>query len=563
MKKIKLAKFLLWFLALSCFGVGGGIFFLLFAVVPIEQWYVDRGWSQYKIDQVMKYYVFGWIIFGVCMSLIYYYLLVNKNRWIGSILTCLSTIVLCAVGLYYFFNTQSSIVQASQGEVEVGQRFTFGPYPEKKDLQRLKEDGYDGVIALLSDVLPIEKPLIEQLKNDGEEIGIEIISMPMLPWVGDNTETLNNIRQLIEKDEKKYYVHCYLGRHRVDVVKQLVASYSEDDITILFIQPTSLERGHLFFDAKKNILVGPYPTNEEWFTRIRRGEVEEVISLIGDTNNQTLLSNEEKIVKELDMNYVHAPIGKDYTLEDLKQIYNKVIHGGKKTYIHRFSYDFVLQELETLIRNNKTIFPLQKAVHLKANVKNVSGKYLIGPPLSEVEKRTFQQLGVEKFALVEKSSIKDIYNDLLQFSKESNLFYIQVKDEGLLELTTQLLNSIHYGFADYKEAKLNQIMGENSVIYQRNLTVGPIVEGEELEQLLVTNGISYILYVQYPSISQSTSLEPLNQLKSQYNVNIDTIVYGKNFDNDLVEKLNSIQTSVYVMVDEELLQEVIELVHKY
>ena len=44
----------------------------------------------------------------------------------------------------------------------------------------------------------------------------------MLPWVSDNTESLETIKQLALHGSGTYYVHCGLGRDRVNIAKRVI-----------------------------------------------------------------------------------------------------------------------------------------------------------------------------------------------------------------------------------------------------------------------------------------------------------------------------------------------------
>ncbi len=55
-------------LFLSCFGFTGGVLYLLFFLVPFEQWLADRGTSQGVVDVVLAALVFGWLVIGLCAT---------------------------------------------------------------------------------------------------------------------------------------------------------------------------------------------------------------------------------------------------------------------------------------------------------------------------------------------------------------------------------------------------------------------------------------------------------------------------------------------------------------
>lgn len=116
MKRLK--NFSLWFIFLATFGFAGGGYFLLFLIVPFEEWLVNKGVSQSQIDNLLSYFVYGWIIFGFLISFLYFIFFVKKNRKIVSYVLVFFTTLNAAFVFYLFMNTDSAIVAMSRGEVE-------------------------------------------------------------------------------------------------------------------------------------------------------------------------------------------------------------------------------------------------------------------------------------------------------------------------------------------------------------------------------------------------------------------------------------------------------------
>ena len=82
--------------------------------------------------------------------------------------------------------------------------------------------------------------------------------------------------------EKRFYIHCYLGKHRVDLVRQTVApgEATEEHEPL----PDAFERGRLAVFGEEEVILGPYPTDEEWFDFVLRRDVEEVVSTLNPNN---------------------------------------------------------------------------------------------------------------------------------------------------------------------------------------------------------------------------------------------------------------------------------------
>ena len=552
-------QFAMWFILLSTLGVGGGIFFLLFAIVPIEEWYVQRGWSQFTIDGVMKYYVFGWVIFGFIASFVYYFTCLKKERWVISSILCASSILLCIAGMNYFLNTGSSVVQASQGEVVEGERFKFGPYPEKETLKELKEEGYDGVITLLSPAVLIEKPLLDKEIAAGEEVGIDILSMPMMPWVGDNTKTLNKIRELVEADGKRYYVHCYLGRHRVDVVKQIVNEASGEEVELLVLQSTSFERGDLYYDAQGEVLIGPYPTNEEWFTRVRRGEVKELVSLI-DTE-ESFIEEGKKVAAEMSMAYTAMPISEEYELVDLQAVVDYVKSRPHKVFVYNFNIKPFMKELESLYRYGKTIFPLVNVQQIKSEAASIGASYIVGPSLTAQQQQEMKQLGIERFIELKETNPILQYKQLKDMIQEEQLTYVIVPPSEQ-QAVYKMLHGLLYGY-NYTFGKDINILDGRGIVDTRNLTYGPVLTEQEIIDFIIPNGIKQVVYIYVHAITTPEELEQLKQMMEKYNIDFKVFEPEENYEKKVIPVVNDEQGGNYIMAHEDILPTVFDLLEKY
>lgn len=193
---------------------------------------------------------------------------------------------LCTAGaLYLFLNPATSGLD--RGEVEdLTEQFTFGPYPTEERLTELKRQGYTGVISLLHPaVVPFEPKLLADEQEVGDKVGIRIIHVPMLPWVSENKESLAMIKDLASRATGRYYVHCYLGKDRVFLVKRVIETVApkmkigEVASVRTLHNIADLERG-LIIQLADNVYLTPFPTDEEFASYIIRGEIKQVVSLL-------------------------------------------------------------------------------------------------------------------------------------------------------------------------------------------------------------------------------------------------------------------------------------------
>ncbi len=196
--------------------------------------------------------------------------------------------------LYFWFHPEQFRGYVSGVFRSVGQ-FTFGPYPSLEDMQKLKQEGYTAIISLLHPaVVPFEPKLWAEEQQNARKVGIPLIHLPMLPWVSENKSALDSIRTLATRGHGRYYVHCYLGRDRVGVVRELVERVnpiagvrvvSPDSSRWDLHRADSLERGKIV-ELDSSLFLTPYPTDEEYFAYILTARVKYVVSLMDSTHSK-------------------------------------------------------------------------------------------------------------------------------------------------------------------------------------------------------------------------------------------------------------------------------------
>ncbi|MGH9669516.1 MAG: hypothetical protein ACRD3A_05315 [Terriglobales bacterium] len=215
-------KWLLILIFLGGFGFAGGASFLLYALVPFEHSLVVRGWTQAGINRTLSFFVYGWFVFSFLVTALYWRLTLAKGRLRAAGALALVMLVAAGFVFYEFLHSKTGMIAGRRGQIDqVSEQLTLGPYPDAQLLTELKRQRYDGVITLLHPTIPFEEVLLQQEKKNGAEIGIQIYSIPMLPWISENKEQLAAIVKLLQQPGKRYYAHCYLGEHRVNLVKRL------------------------------------------------------------------------------------------------------------------------------------------------------------------------------------------------------------------------------------------------------------------------------------------------------------------------------------------------------
>ena len=180
-----------------------------------------------------------------------------------------------------------SLLSGSLGrDTEAGPRFTFGPYPDEKRLRELKAEGYTAVISLLHPaVVPFEPMLLADEGRAAQRVGIELRHVPMLPWISDNASSIEEIRKIAASRTGRFYVHCYLGMDRVQLVRRVVEQTDPEARLSPQNGSTSL-RGVLAFERGKieeledGVFLTPMPTESEILRFVVPTGVKQVVSLL-------------------------------------------------------------------------------------------------------------------------------------------------------------------------------------------------------------------------------------------------------------------------------------------
>jgi len=220
--------------------------------------------------------------------------------------------------------------------------FVYGPYPNEEMIKTLKDKGYDGIISLLHEyVVPAEPNLIKQEAEFGKKYGIEIINMPMLPWISGNKQTIENVKDFIETKKGVYYVHCYFGRDRVNIFKSIVNKYGKQDElkTVEKVDKSSWvwERGD-YFKLEAGVYMTPYPTDDEFIKYVLGGYFKTVISTLNDKeeNNIEWIAKETEIFSIYPVKYIHYPLDGSINQKGLDQFKELINTNKKPILIHDF-----------------------------------------------------------------------------------------------------------------------------------------------------------------------------------------------------------------------------------
>ena len=281
------------------------------------------GWEQSSQDHVL-----------IVVILLYLVLSLLLTRWIVGIMFrarnrntrwgIAAVFTLVAAGTAWEWSNPAKLLAGIAGggnggvySVNGGAQFIFGAYPDEPKLAELKREGVTSVISLQHPGVIIEREGISAEKDAAGKLHLNFIQAPMLPWVSDNEGSLEKLRVIARTGKGLYYVHCGLGRDRVNVAKRIIEAegkkiaLSEDvkAATSFADRPIPFERGSLaHLDHGKWLI--PYPNQYEMFGFVLGGQAGSVVSLLDPLDPQQAAwnSNMEKLFKEYSIPFIMRPL---------------------------------------------------------------------------------------------------------------------------------------------------------------------------------------------------------------------------------------------------------------
>ena len=281
------------------------------------------GWEQSSQDHVLIVVILLYLAFSLLLTRWIVGMMFrarNRNtRWaIAAVFTLL------AAGTAWEWSNPAKLLAGIAGggdggsyNVAGGAEFIFGAYPDDAKLDSLKKAGVTAVISLQHPGVVIEREGISAERDATRNLHLQFIQAPMLPWVSDNEESLEKLRQIARHGKGKYFVHCGLGRDRVNVAKRIIEAEGikiarSADIktaTGFADRPDPFERGSLAHLESGKWLI-PYPNKHEMFGFILGGQAGRVVSLLDATDPQQAAWNAdmEKLLKEYAIPFVMRPL---------------------------------------------------------------------------------------------------------------------------------------------------------------------------------------------------------------------------------------------------------------
>jgi protein tyrosine phosphatase (PTP) superfamily phosphohydrolase (DUF442 family) len=343
-KKTKYVAILFAYWLLTGFTIG--TLTLLFPVRWIIEIATKNNWSRNAQD------------YSILLLMI---LLAGGTFWLSFVLTkkaTLSTrsfwkitvigVVLFLLSMLLWLNPKLVNISLSKAERQSlksdKSEFVFGPYPDEVQMEQLKAESFTAIISLLHPaVVPFEPVLINEEKEHAREQNLDFIHLPMLPWVSDNKMALDSVRKIAKYGKGKYYVHCYLGKDRVNLVKKAIMEVSEnaikkDNTTIRHLwDRDQFERGKIV-RIDSGLYVIPYPTDEEFMGYILSSDVKNVVSLLNPkiTENKPWIDKEQKLMQNQMVKYTHIPLPINIKQRQLNTLVDSIFSLARPVVVHPF-----------------------------------------------------------------------------------------------------------------------------------------------------------------------------------------------------------------------------------
>lgn len=258
---------------LFCIGFSLGTIVLIYPIHWVSDYVIAENWSSTSEKLLIKFLIIIYLVLSFVIAVWLLRRLLKSKKNSHKIIVFVSLILITSFFLWLWFNpdlmgktNRDKIASENTASAE----FFFGSYPSESTLFDLKDEGYTLVISLLHPtVIPFEPKLIIDEEKYAKTVGIKYIHIPMLPWISDNTDAITKIKEIIKTEKGKIYVHCYLGKDRVNVVKNIIKNNNgfidkstEPESKRKLDDITKFERGEIFKLAPDVFLV-PFP-GQDW-----------------------------------------------------------------------------------------------------------------------------------------------------------------------------------------------------------------------------------------------------------------------------------------------------------
>jgi hypothetical protein len=329
----------------------------------------NENWSHANENIVQKIAI---VIFLAAVLLVTIYIsrffYKSQNNTTKRVLLFFSAIALM-VSLYIFSFRPELLVNSNTDTTNFNKsenaEFHFGSYPDAEKVKELKSQNYTAIISLLNKmVIPAEPILMEEEVTNTSDVGIKLISIPMLPWIDDSDTSLLKIKNMAHNLKGKYYVHCYLGKDRANVFRNIIANENsklkiKSELGSNNIDGLkSFERGKII-KLQQHIYFTPYPTDDEFFGFILNGRIKQVVCIMDPKTDGVLIEKEQKIMKQYNQKFLFLPISDTNSDTEIQALIDRILTLKQPILVNSYSTKSIISERFIKIFNatikNKTI----------------------------------------------------------------------------------------------------------------------------------------------------------------------------------------------------------------
>ncbi|MDB5253265.1 MAG: hypothetical protein JWP27_2434 [Flaviaesturariibacter sp.] len=349
---------LLW----GCWGFALGTLLLLGPMRWLLNYARLHSWSDRK-ETIMVVACIGLLVVVTFMIAWWSRNLFSRSTSTAAQVVLVTVPVLSAAFAMYAFMHPTWINSGKQESF--GKGFTIGAYPEEKKLQSLKEEGYTTVVSLLHPaVVPFEPRLIAQEKEAAARVGIRLVHIPMLPWITDNRASLDSLRRFVASSSGKIFIHCYLGKDRVNLARRIIEQASGTAAAMekgtssrrKLSDISRFERGTIY-QLEPGVFLTPMPTKEEYLGYVMSSNVKQVVNLINtkDPEAQALIEEERKNLEAIGVAYKVYNVNESTRPEAMIKIAADVRAMPRPLLVHPFFSDstegsLFRKQYETLLK---------------------------------------------------------------------------------------------------------------------------------------------------------------------------------------------------------------------
>ncbi len=339
-----ISVFLLFWL-MNGYALGTGLL-----IGPVR-WVADfsrtQNGSQFTEDIIVKIVMVFLVILSFIISLFMTRSFLRSDSILKRVVLFLFPLIFSAGAVWLWMNP--SLMQKDRNISETiaknGSEFVFGSFPEEAKIRLLKERNFTAIISLMHEaVVPFESKLLEEEKESCNKVGMELINIPMLPWISENEEALKRLKDLALNKPGKYYVHCYLGKDRVNIAKRVIettdqkAAISSELKTRSIEDLEEFERGAII-KLEKDVYLTPFPTDDEFMGYILNGSFKNVISLLDpkDAEDLKLIAKEKEFFETFKIPFENYPIHpNNINKKELNREVEKIMKMERPILIHSF-----------------------------------------------------------------------------------------------------------------------------------------------------------------------------------------------------------------------------------